>query len=35
VGTPARIVKRDGLRADEDLPRTVAPSGAVAVELEV
>ena len=35
VGTPARIVKRDGLRADEDLPRTVAPSGAVAVELAV
>jgi serine O-acetyltransferase len=35
VGTPARIVKRDGFRTDEDLPRTVPPPGAVAVELEV
>lgn len=35
VGTPARIVKLHGRRVDEELPRTVPPPGAVAVELEV
>ena len=35
VGTPARIVKLHGQRVDEELPRTVPPPGAVAVELEV
>ena len=35
VGTPARIVKLDGQRVDEDLPRTVPPPGAVPVELGV
>lgn len=35
VGTPARIVKLHGRRVDEELPRTVPPPEAVAVELEV
>ncbi|PYM98257.1 MAG: serine O-acetyltransferase [Candidatus Rokuibacteriota bacterium] len=35
VGTPARIVRRFGERVDEELPRTVPPSGAVPVELEL
>jgi serine O-acetyltransferase len=33
VGTPARIVKIDGERVDDELPRTCPPAGAVAVEL--
>ncbi len=35
VGTPARVVKLHGRRVDEELPRTVLPSGAVPVELDV
>lgn len=35
VGTPARVVKLQGRRVDEELPRTILPSGAVPVELEV
>jgi len=35
VGTPARVVKLNGQRVDQPLPRTVPPPGAVAVELEV
>lgn len=35
VGTPARIVKLNGERVDEPLPRTIPPLGAVHVELEV
>ena len=34
VGTPARIVKLDGRRVDEELPRSIAPLDAVPVELE-
>jgi serine O-acetyltransferase len=33
VGTPARIVKRDGRRVDEELPATRLPDGAVPVAL--
>lgn len=35
VGTPARIVKRDGHPVDEELPRMIPPPGAEPVELEV
>ena len=35
VGTPARIVKRDGERTDEDLPRMSPPPEAEPVELEL
>lgn len=35
VGTPARIVKLEGRRVDQELPRTVPPPGAIPVELEV
>jgi serine O-acetyltransferase len=35
VGTPARIVKRNGQRTDEELPRTIPPDGAVLIDLEV
>src|SRR5262245_23606605 len=35
VGTPARIVKRNGQRIDEELPRTRPPLEAEPVELEV
>jgi serine O-acetyltransferase len=35
VGTPARIVKRNGEATDEDLPRMRPPLGAEPVELEV
>ncbi|HEV8440748.1 MAG TPA: serine O-acetyltransferase EpsC [Methylomirabilota bacterium] len=35
VGTPARIVKRNGERTDEELPRMSPPPGAEPVELEV
>jgi serine O-acetyltransferase len=35
VGTPARIVKRDGEATDEELPRMRPPLGAEPVELEV
>lgn len=35
VGTPARIVKRNRQRTDEELPVTVATDGAVQVELDV
>jgi len=35
VGTPACVVKLNGQRVDQPLPRTVPPPGAVAVELEV
>lgn len=30
VGVPARIVKRDGQRVEQELPRTVLPEGAIA-----
>ncbi len=33
AGVPARIVKREGRRVDEELPRTRLPEGAVAVDL--
>jgi serine O-acetyltransferase len=33
VGTPARLVKRDGRRVDEELPATRLPDGAVPVAL--
>lgn len=35
VGTPARIVKRDGEATEEELPRMRPPLGAEPVELEV
>ena len=35
VGTPGRIVKRNGERADQDLPRMAPPPEAEPVELEV
>jgi serine O-acetyltransferase len=35
VGTPARIVKRDGEATDQELPRMRLPMGAEPVELEV
>jgi serine O-acetyltransferase len=35
VGAPARVVKLEGERVDEELPRMIPPSGAVPVELEV
>jgi len=35
VGTPARIVKRDGVATDEELPRMRLPLDAEPVELEV
>jgi serine O-acetyltransferase len=35
VGTPARIVKLEGVRVDLELPRTVVPADALPVELEL
>ena len=35
VGSPARIVKRDGERCDEELPASALPPDAVEVELSV
>ena len=31
VGNPARIVKRDGARVDEELPRTVLPEHSIPI----
>ena len=33
VGTPARLVRRDGRRVDEDLPATQLPDGSIPVAL--